>query len=147
MRNNTLASLTWLRLIRFANQSNQLSNEFLKRFGLTSAQFDVLVQIQTYQPLTQMELAQRVTVTQGGISRMLSRLEKEGYIIRTQEWKQKTISLSSKGTQVLEKAMPEQLAFQSSLFEDTLTKEELKSLYSMLSRLHKSSETKELPPK
>lgn len=94
-----------------------------------------------------MELAKRVTVTQGGISRMLSRLEKEGYVTRTQEWKQKTISLSSKGTQVLEKAMPEQLAFQTSLFEDTLTKEELKSLYAMLTRLHRSSETKELPPK
>lgn len=145
MKNNTLASLTWLRLIRFVNQNNQLSNEFLQRFDLTSAQFDVLVQIQVYQPLTQKELAQRVTVTQGGISRMLSRLEKEGYVIRTQEWKQKTISLSKKGNQVLEKAMPEQLEFQTALFEDTLTKEELKSLYSMLTRLHKSTETKELP--
>lgn len=145
MKNNTLASLTWLRLIRFVNQNNQLSNEFLQRFDLTSAQFDVLVQIQVYQPLTQKELAQRVTVTQGGISRMLSRLEKEGYVIRTQEWKQKTISLSKKGNQVLEKAMPEQLKFQTALFEDTLTKEELKNLYSMLTRLHKSTETKELP--
>lgn len=145
MKNNTLASLTWLRLIRFVNQNNQLSNEFLQRFDLTSAQFDVLVQIQVYQPLTQKELAQRVTVTQGGISRMLSRLEKEGYVTRTQEWKQKTISLSKKGNQVLEKAMPEQLKFQTALFEDTLTKEELKSLYSMLTRLHKSTETKELP--
>lgn len=145
MKNNTLASLTWLRLIRFVNQNNQLSNEFLQRFDLTSAQFDVLVQIQVYQPLTQKELAQRVTVTQGGISRMLSRLEKEGYVTRTQEWKQKTISLSKKGNQVLEKAMPEQLEFQTALFEDTLTKEELKSLYFMLTRLHKSTETKELP--
>ena len=145
MKNNTLASLTWLRLIRFVNQNNQLSNEFLQRFDLTSAQFDVLVQIQVYQPLTQKELAQRVTVTQGGISRMLSRLEKEGYVTRTQEWKQKTISLSKKGNQVLEKAMPEQLEFQTALFEDTLTKEELKSLYSMLTRLHKSTETKDLP--
>lgn len=146
MKNNTLASLTWLRLIRFANQNNQLSNEFLKRFKLTSAQFDVLVQIQVYQPLTQTELAQRVTVTQGGISRMLSRLEKEGYVMRTQEWKQKTISLSLKGSQVLEKAMPEQLDFQTSLFEDTLTKEELKNLYTMLTRLYKNNERKKLPP-
>lgn len=145
MKKNTLASLTWLRLIRFVNQNNQLSNEFLQRFDLTSAQFDVLVQIQVYQPLTQKELAQRVTVTQGGISRMLSRLEKEGYVTRTQEWKQKTISLSKKGNQVLEKAMPEQLEFQTALFEDTLTKEELKSLYFMLTRLHKSTETKDLP--
>ncbi len=42
MRDNTIGSLIWLRLIRFTNQSNQMSNEFLKRFDLTTAQFDVL---------------------------------------------------------------------------------------------------------
>ena len=51
MRENTIGSLIWLRLIRFTNQSNQMSNEFLKRFDLTTAQFDVLMQIRTYQPL------------------------------------------------------------------------------------------------
>ncbi len=59
MRDNTIGSLIWLRLIRFTNQSNQMSNEFLKRFDLTTAQFDVLLQIRTYQPLTQMELAEK----------------------------------------------------------------------------------------
>ncbi len=85
MRNNTIGSLIWLRLMRFTTQSNQLSNEFLKRFDLTTAQFDVLMQISVYQPLTQSELAEKVTVTQGGISRMLVRLEKEGYIVRKQD--------------------------------------------------------------
>ncbi len=116
MRDNTIGSLIWLRLIRFTNQSNQMSNEFLKRFDLTTAQFDVLLQIRTYQPLTQMELAEKVTVTQGGISRMLTRLEKEGYIVRKQDWKTKTISLTEQGEVALEKALPEQLAFQSSFF-------------------------------
>ena len=60
-----------------------------------------------------MELAEKVTVTQGGISRMLTRLEKEGYIIRKQDWKTKTISLTEQG-EALERALPEQLAFQSS---------------------------------
>lgn len=44
-----------------------------------------------------MELAEKVTVTQGGISRMLTRLEKEGYIVRKQDWKTKTISLTEQG--------------------------------------------------
>lgn len=146
MRNNTRGSLIWLRLMRFANQSNQLSNDFLKRFDLTTAQFDVLMQIQVYQPLTQMELAEKVTVTQGGISRMLARLEKEGYIVRKQDWKTKTISLTGKGEVILEKAMPAQLAFQSSFFEDVLNEEETKTLYSLMTRVHKYSQKKELPP-
>lgn len=74
MQNSTLGSLIWLRLMRFINHSNQLSNDFLKRFDLTTAQFDVLMQIHIYQPVTQV-----------GISRMLAQLEKDGYIFRKQE--------------------------------------------------------------
>ena len=146
MRTNTLGSLIWLRLLRFTNQSNQLSNEFLKRYGLTSAQFDVLMQVYTYQPLTQMELAEKTTVTQGGISRMLARLEKEGYITRTQDWKQKTILLTKKGEQILEKTMTAQLDFQTSFFEDVLSKEEQKTLYALITRVHKNSQQKKVPP-
>ena len=91
MRDNTIGSLIWLRLIRFTNQSNQMSNEFLKRFDLTTAQFDVLLQIRTYQPLTQMELAEKVTVTQGGISRMLARLEKKDILYENKIGKRKQL--------------------------------------------------------
>ncbi|MGE8206812.1 MarR family winged helix-turn-helix transcriptional regulator [Heyndrickxia sp. NPDC080065] len=147
MRNNTMGSLIWLRLMRFTNRSNQLSNDFLKRFDLTTAQFDVLVQIHVYQPLTQIELAEKVTVTQGGISRMLARLEKDGYIVRKQDWKTKTISLTEKGEAILEEAMPAQLAFQSSFFDDVLSEEETKTLYTLITRVHKNSQKKELPPK
>ncbi|MGG4455165.1 MarR family winged helix-turn-helix transcriptional regulator [Brevibacillus porteri] len=146
MRNNTIGSLIWLRLMRFTTQSNQLSNEFLTRFDLTTAQFDVLMQISVYQPLTQSELAEKVTVTQGGISRMLVRLEKEGYIVRKQDWKTKTISLTEKGEAVLDQAFPEQLAFQSSFFDEVLSEEEQKTLYTLMTRVHKNSQKKELPP-
>mgnify|MGYP001222870054 CR=1 FL=1 len=146
MRNNTIGSLIWLRLMRFTNQSNQMSNDFLKRFDLTTAQFDVLMQVRIYQPLTQMELAEKVTVTQGGISRMLVRLENEGYIVRKQDWKTKTISLTAKAEAILEQAMPEQLAFQTSFFDDVLNEEEQTTLYTLMTRVHKYSQKKELPP-
>ncbi|MEO4054661.1 MarR family transcriptional regulator [Solibacillus sp. CAU 1738] len=146
MRNHTLGSLTWLRMMRFTNQSNHLSNEFLKRFELTTAQFDVLIQIKTYAPLTQSELAEKVTVTQGGISRMLARLEKEGLIERKQNWKTKTISLTHKGEQMIDTATPHQLNFQSSFFEEVLTENELKTLYTLMSKIEKHSQKKKLPP-
>ncbi|WP_445490838.1 MarR family winged helix-turn-helix transcriptional regulator [Niallia sp. 03133] len=146
MRNNTMGSLVWLRLMRFTNRSNQLSNDFLKRFDLTTAQFDVLMQIHVYQPLTQIELAEKATVTQGGISRMLVRLEKEGYIVRKQDWKTKMISLTEKGESILEEVLPVQLAFQSSFFDDVLNEEETKTLFLLMTRVHKNSQKKELPP-
>ena len=89
MQNHTLGSLIWLRMMRFTHQSNNLSNEFLKDYGLTTAQFDVLLQISVYEPITQSELAEKVTVTQGGVSRMLTRLEQDQLIERKQDWKTK----------------------------------------------------------
>src|SRR5690606_35859026 len=104
--------------------------------------FDVLMQISTYEPLTQSELAEKVTVTQGGISRMLSRLEKEGLIARKQDWKTKTISLTKKGCEKLENAFKDQRAFQSSFFDEFLYKKEQKVLYTLMSRVQKNSENK-----
>jgi len=119
-----------------------LSNDFLKQYNLTTAQFDVLMQISTYEPLTQSELAEKVTVTQGGISRMLSRLEKEDLIERKQDWKTKTISLTKKGREKLDHAFDAQLAFQSSFFDECLSNEEQKILYNLISRVQKNSEEK-----
>ncbi|WP_313802001.1 MarR family transcriptional regulator [Cytobacillus sp.] len=145
MRKNTRGSLIWLRLTRFTHQSNLLSNDFLKQFDLTTAQFDVLMQISTYEPLTQSELAEKVTVTQGGISRMLARLEKEGLIERKQEWKTKTILLTNKGREKLDNAFEDQLEFQSSFFDECLSEKEQKMLYSLMSRVQKNSVEKKLP--
>jgi len=142
MKQHTRGSLIWLRLTKFTHQSNLLSNDFLKPFGLTAAQFDVLVQISAHGPLTQSELAEKVTVTQGGISRMLSRLEKEGMIGRKQDWKTKTISLTAKGREKLESAFEAQLAFQTSFFDECLSEEEQRTLYSLMSRVQKNSERK-----
>jgi len=133
-------------MMRFTTQSNQLSNEFLKRFDLTTAQFDVLIQIKTYAPITQSQLAEKVTVTQGGMSRMLARLEKEGLIERKQNWKTKTISLTAKGEHIIDVASPSQLHFQSSFFEEILTEAEMKSLYTLMSKLEKHSREKKIPP-
>lgn len=140
MKRNTLGSLIWLRMMRFTHESNNLSNEFLKQFDLTTAQFDVLMQISLFEPITQSKLAKKVTVTQGGISRMLARLEQEQLIMREQSWKTKYISLTEKGNVLLNNAFDAQLAFQTSFFDETLTKEEQKTLYKLISRVQKNSE-------
>ncbi|HLQ73671.1 MAG TPA: MarR family transcriptional regulator [Bacillota bacterium] len=140
MKKNTLGSLIWVRIARFTHQSNLLSNQFLKQFSISVAQFDVLNQIQTYEPITQSELASYVTVSQGGMSRMLSRLEKEGLISREQEWKTKWISLTERGKSKMKEVFAEQLAFQTELFDRCLTKEEQKTLYQLMSTLQKHTE-------
>lgn len=140
MRKNTLASLIWVRITRFTHQSALLSNDALKKYEITAAQFDVLNQIGTYQPLSQSELADKITISAGGISRMLSRLEREGYIQRTVEWKTKWISLTEKGQAKLDEAFEHQLRFQTSLMEDCLSKEEQKTLYTLITKVQKHTE-------
>lgn len=142
MKKNTLASLIWVRITRFTHQSALLSNDFLKQFNITVAQFDVMNQVDTYQPLSQSDLADKITISAGGISRMLSRLERDGYIQRTCEWKTKWISLTDKGEEKLNEVFEHQLRFQTSLMEDCLTKDEQKTLYTLITKVQKHTENK-----
>lgn len=135
MKKNTLGSLTFLRISRFANQSNQLSNQYLKQFDLSAAKFDTMVQIEQFQPIPQQELAKKVTVSQGGMSKMLDRLEKEGYIYRSVDWKVKHVSLTTKGQEKLDGVYEKQLNFQTQLFDECLSKKEQKELYKLMTRL------------
>lgn len=135
----TLSTLTWLRMVRFVQNSNQLSNDHLRQFGLTVAQFEALAHIRNFQPVTQTDLAERLTVSGGGISRMLSRLERDGLISRRQDWKTKYISLTDKGRAVLEEAFPSQLALQSSMFDEALSEDERIELHALMKKLYERS--------
>ena len=139
MEDLSLSTLIWLRMVRFVQNSNQLSNEHLRQFGLTVAQFEALAHIRNFEPITQSELAEGLTVSGGGISRMLARLEAEGLISRRQDWKTKHISLTDKGRELLERAFPSQLEQQSSLFDDALTDDEKVHLHALMKKLYDTS--------
>ena len=139
MEDLSLATLIWLRMARFVQNSNQLSNDHLRQFGLTVAQFEALAHIRNFQPITQTDLARGLTVTGGGISRMLSRLESEGLISRTQDWKTKHITLTDKGAELLERAFPSQLQQQASLFDEALDEEEKTQLHAQMKKLYDNS--------
>ena len=139
MEDLSLSTLIWLRMARFVQNSNQLSNEHLRQFGLTVAQFEALAHIRNFEPITQSALAEGLTVSGGGISRMLARLEAEGLISRRQDWKTKHISLTDKGRELLERAFPSQLEQQSSLFDDALTDDEKVHLHALMKKLYDTS--------
>nr|WP_216629566.1 MarR family transcriptional regulator [Brevibacterium renqingii] len=125
-------------MVRFVENSNRLSNEHLHRFGLTVAQFEALAHIRNFQPITQSDLADGLTVSGGGISRMLARLEREGLIRREQEWKTKHISLTEAGREIIERAYPAQVAQQSTMF-DALDEDEKWQLHTLMKKLYDSS--------
>lgn len=60
-----LGLLLWFRLSRFYNRSIRETNQHLKEWSLSAAQFDVLAQIGGHDRLTQQELGRKLFVTKG----------------------------------------------------------------------------------
>lgn len=139
MKDMSLSTLIWLRMVRFVQNSNQMSNTHLHRFDLTIAQFEMLSHIRAYEPVTQSDLAKGLTVTGGGVSRMVSRLEREGLLSREQDWKTKFISLTDAGRQRLDEAYPAQIEFQSALFDEALDEDEKTQLHALMKKLYEHS--------
>lgn len=142
MKDLSLSTLIWLRMVRFVQNSNQMSNTHLRRFDLTITQFEMLSHIRAYEPLTQSDLAKGLTVSGGGVSRMVSRLERDGLISREQDWKTKFISLTAAGRLRLEQAYPAQVEFQSALFDEALDVEEKRQLHALMKKLYEHSITR-----
>jgi DNA-binding MarR family transcriptional regulator len=145
MQERPLGLMIWLRMARFVQRSNHISTEYLSQWGLTVAQFEVLSTVRAYQPVTQTDLAARLTVSCGGISRMLTRLEAEDLIARSPEWKTKYISLTETGREKLRAVYAGQVELQASMFDDVLDETEQKQLYALLRKVHRNSRTKLAP--
>lgn len=134
MKKLPLAVLVWLRMARLTARMNQQSNEFLQQDGLTAAQFEVLVLIERYQPISQQQLANQLTVTQGGISRLLQRMQQAGLIEKKVCGKEKHIFLSALGQEKLSQVYDKQITNQAQMF-DSLSKDELQTLFQLLTKL------------
>ncbi|MBP3040769.1 MarR family transcriptional regulator [Bacillaceae bacterium Marseille-Q3522] len=132
-----LGLLLWFRLSRVYNRSIRESNQHLKKWNLSAAQFDVLVQVGSHQRLSQQELAEKLFVTKGNITQLLGKMEKLGYIKREQEWKTKYLSLTEKGKALFQEVVPRQEQFQAAQFS-ALTIAEKKQLLFLLRKTTKN---------
>ncbi|WP_059105178.1 MarR family winged helix-turn-helix transcriptional regulator [Shouchella shacheensis] len=141
-KDERLALTLWFRLARFYHESNRMSNQHVRKWGISLSQFDTLVQVRAFQPVAQGELAEKLLVTKGNMTHTLTKLESCGYITRKQEWRTKTIALTENGAALVAEVMPEQSAFQASLFEP-LKKEEQKQLLELMRKLQKQTVVEE----
>ncbi|MFB4213271.1 MarR family winged helix-turn-helix transcriptional regulator [Shouchella sp. JSM 1781072] len=139
-KEEVLALLVWFRLSRTYHQSLKRSNTFLKKWGLTVAQFDVLVQVGTHKRLSQLDLANTLLVTKGNITKLLTKMEENGWILREKEKKSKYLSLAPKGQDLYNEIVPQQEQHQAAYF-DRLDGEELKQLHELLKKVGEPQET------
>ncbi|MED3729341.1 MarR family winged helix-turn-helix transcriptional regulator [Priestia filamentosa] len=126
--------MLWFRITRIYNQSIRESNQHLKKWELSTAQFDVLFQVGSHERLSQQELANRLFVTKGNITQLLSKMEDLGLIKREQEWKTKYLSLTEEGKEYFYEVVPKQEHFQVSQFSN-LNYKEKKQLLNLLKKI------------
>ena len=126
--------MLWFRITRIYNQSIRESNQHLRKWKLSTAQFDILVQVGSYERLFQQELANKLFVTKGNITQLLSKMEELGLIKREQEWKTKYLSLTEEGKEFFYEVVPKQEYFQASQFSN-LNYKEKKQLLNLLRKI------------
>ncbi|MBQ0139080.1 MAG: MarR family transcriptional regulator [Kurthia sp.] len=126
--------LIWFRLARVYTNSIKESNQHLKKWGLSAAQFDILVQIGTAKQMTQVELAQKLFVTKGNITQLLSKMENLGLVEREQEWRTKYVKLTARGESLFNEVTPLQEQFQADQFS-SLNNDEKKQLLHLLRKI------------
>ncbi|NJK81239.1 MAG: MarR family transcriptional regulator [Chloroflexaceae bacterium] len=101
------AVLAWIRLARVYNKINAVSARQFRNFELSQAQFDVLAQVGAAGGISQQELADKLLVTKGNISQLLSRMEQNSLIQRCQEGRANLLYLTEAGQELAKVLVPE----------------------------------------
>lgn len=133
-RDERLSLMIWFRLSRVYNQSVRETQQHLKKWSLTVAQFDLIAQIGVHDRLTQQQLADKLFVTKGNITQLLSKLEEQGFVKREQDWKTKYVSLTERGKELFNDVVPTQEHFQASQYNG-LDVEEKRQLLNLLKKI------------
>lgn len=133
-RDKRLGLMIWFRLSRVYNRSLRETHQHLKKWELSAAQFDILAQVGAHDRLTQQQLADKLFVTKGNITQLLGKLENMGFIKREQEWKTKYVSLTEKGKELFDAAVPLQEQYQASQY-NALNQAEKKQLLKLLRKI------------
>jgi DNA-binding MarR family transcriptional regulator len=124
----------WLRLARIYNHNVRVTSEHLREWNLSPAQFDVLAQVGSAEGLTQVELADRLLVTQGNITQLLDKMEQSGLLERRREGRIKRLSLTETGRALYNQVVPAQEELQQRQFS-ALSAEEQRQLLSLLRKV------------
>lgn len=124
------------RIVRLASLINRKVDANLSDFDLNVGEFDVLAALlrADNHVLSPFELQDLILISSGGLSNRMKRLEKNGWITRTQARKDArgvVVSLTESGKALVEKAVVAHLALENSLIE-SLNEADAKSLQQLL---------------
>ena len=119
----------------------RVGTRHIESMGLTPAQFDVIAELGDTDGLTCVELGEATLITKGTLTGVLDRLEAKGLLVREQvqgDRRATNIRLTSQGEALFQKTFPAHAKFLKPYFEHALTKEEVKQMKVLLTRLRDS---------
>ena len=137
MAERSIAVPAWLRLARVFQQVDRASVDVLRRWDVSVAQFDVLVQVGLREGMTQQQLADQLLVTKGNVCQLLDRMEERGLLVRRQEGRANRLYLTEKGQQLRAETVPAQDQLIEGVFA-ALPRAEQATLLALLRRLDHS---------
>ena len=128
------------RVIALSGALTQLFNDVLAEFDLKYPEYGVLATLRASgapYSMSQKQLLETILFSSGGMSNLLTRLERRGFIERFSDDGDRRIThvrLTDRGIETAGKAMPIQSEAENTLYE-TLSAEEKKALIGALSKL------------
>ena len=131
----------WVRFLRaHAAITRQFTSELVATHGLTLNDYEVLLHLSRApdRSLRRVDLSERVLLTPSGITRLLSGLERAGYVTRRDCEADARVTyavLTDDGLEKLRRASETHLASVRALFSERFEKGELETLASLLDRL------------
>ena len=127
-RPGSVAVLAWLRLARFTNKVTRLSGEQLRRYDLSLGQFGVLAHIGAAEGMSQTELADTLSLTQGNVCQLIDKLERAGLIVRRPEGRTNRLYLTERVQALYDAVVPAHDALIDGLFSGLSAKQQAQLL-------------------
>ena len=129
--------LAWLRLARVFRKVERASEEHLRRWDLSVAQFDVLAHVGASEGVVQQDLAESLLVTEGNVCQLLDRMEGRGLILRRKEGRTNRLFLTDAGRCLFDEVVPAHEAMISEQFS-ALSAREQEQLHELLRKLDRA---------
>lgn len=123
-----------VRLVHLVSQGGAVE---LRRHGLTPAQYQLMLGLRGQSNPLQQELSERLGVTKGNVSQMVSRLEARGLVVRLPRGASNELRLTDEGRTLVHRLIPDQQEFLKAQFS-SLTPDELSDLATMLAKVTRS---------
>ncbi len=124
-------------LVRVVHLIGLAGAQELRAYGLTPAQYQILVLVHRNPRVVQRELTEVLGVTKGNVSQLLTRLQDAGLLDRTPEGAANRIALTEKGKALTRELMPAHQRFLARSFS-ALGPGELAVLADLVSRIEAS---------